>query len=404
MRNNTERFDIAIIGGGIVGMATALSMIKNYKGSIVVLEKEDNLAKHQTGHNSGVIHSGLYYKPGSLKALNCKKGREMLYRFLEKENIPHERCGKLVVATNEKETPYLMKLLDRGRENGLKGLKILNREEILEYEPHVAGIRGILVQETGIVDYKIVTEKYAELFVKSGGEIKFNSQVRKVSHKKKEIILKTQDNEITCKSLINCGGLYSDKISKMSGINPKLKIIPFRGEYYEIKENFHHLVKNLIYPVPDPKFPFLGVHFTRVIGGGIEAGPNAVTAMKREGYTKLSISFRDLLDFALYPGFWRMAGKHWKIAIDEYTRSFLKPIFVKSLQKLIPEIKGKHLKSCPAGVRAQALEPDGTLVDDFRIVEGENMVHVPNAPSPAATSSLSIGETIAEMARKNFGL
>ncbi len=404
MGYGANNFDIAVIGGGIVGMAIALSMTKNCKEDIVVLETEGSLAEHQTGHNSGVIHSGLYYKPGSLKALNCKKGREMLYAFLEKENIPHDRCGKLVVASDEKEIPHLMELLDRGKKNGLKGLKILNREKMLEYEPHVAGIKGIIVPETGIVDYKVVTEKYGELFLNGGGEIKLNSQVRKVSRRGKEIILKTKDNEITCKYLINCGGLYSDRIAKMSGVDPKLKIIPFRGEYYEIRKEFHYLVKNLIYPVPDPKFPFLGVHFTRVIGGGIEAGPNAVTAMKREGYTKLGISFRDLLDFASYSGFWKMAGKHWKVAVNEYTRSFFKPVFVKALQKLIPEIRGRHLKSCPAGVRAQALEPDGLLVDDFRIVEAKNMIHILNAPSPAATSSLSIGETIAEMAKKNFGL
>lgn len=402
MDNNSGKFDIAVIGGGIVGMATALALSKTCKGKIVVLEKENELAKHQTGHNSGVIHSGLYYKPGSLKALNCKKGRDMLYTFLEKENIPYDKCGKLVVATNEEEIPYLMKLMERGKENGLKGLKLLNKSEIRDYEPHVSGVKGMHVKETGIVDYKVVTEKFGELFEKNGGVIMLNSKVKKISRSSKEIILKTPDNEIKCTSIINCAGLYSDRIAKMAGIDPGLKIIPFRGEYYEVKESHHHLVKNLIYPVPDPKFPFLGVHFTRMIGGGVEAGPNAVTAFKREGYKKLNISIRDLLDFALYGGFWKMAKKNWRISIDEYKRSFFKPLFVKSLQKLIPEITGKHLKSCPAGVRAQALEPDGFLVDDFRIVEAENMVHILNAPSPAATAALSIGESIAQIARKNF--
>ncbi len=402
MDNNSESFDIAVIGGGIVGMATALALSKTCKGKIVVLETEDELAKHQTGHNSGVIHSGLYYKPGSLKALNCKTGRDLLYTFLEKENIPHDRCGKLVVATNDEEIPYLMKLMERGKENGLKGLKLLDKSEIKDYEPHVSGVKGMLVRETGIVDYKVVTEKFGELFEKNGGKVKLNSKVKKISRDGKEIILRTPNEEIKCRSIINCGGLYSDRIAKMSGINPGLKIIPFRGEYYEIKKSHHHLVKNLIYPVPDPKFPFLGVHFTRMIGGGVEAGPNAVTAFKREGYKKLSISIRDMLDFALYGGFWKMAKNNWRISIDEYKRSFFKPLFVKSLQKLIPEIKGKQLTSCPAGVRAQALEPDGFLVDDFRIVESENMVHVLNAPSPAATASLSIGESIAKIARKNF--
>ncbi len=402
MNNNSESFNIAVIGGGIVGMATALALSKTCKGKIVVLEKESTLAEHQTGHNSGVIHSGLYYKPGSLKALNCKKGRDMLYDFLEKENIPHDRCGKLVVATNEEEIPYLMKLMERGKENGLKGLKLLSKSEIRDYEPHVSGVKGMLVKETGIVDYKVVTEKFGEIFEKNGGVIMLNSKVKKISMNGKEIIIKTKNNEIKCKSLVNCGGLFSDRIAKMAGIDPGLKIIPFRGEYYEIKESHHHLVKNLIYPVPDPKFPFLGVHFTRMIGGGVEAGPNAVTAFKREGYKKLSISIRDLLDFALYGGFWKMAKKNWRISVGEYKRSFFKPLFVKSLQKLIPEITGKQLESCPAGVRAQALEPDGSLVDDFRIVEAENMVHVLNAPSPAATAALSIGESIAELARKNF--
>ncbi len=404
MDNNSDIFDIAVIGGGIVGMATALALSKTCKCKIIVLETEKSLAEHQTGHNSGVIHSGLYYKPGSLKALNCNRGREMLYTFLEKENIPHERCGKLVVASNEDEIPNLMKLLERGKENGLKGLELLNEDEIKKYEPHVAGVKGIFVPQTGIVDYKVVTEKFGEIFLKNGGTIKLNSRVKKISHHGDEIILKIPGNIVRCKSIINCGGLYSDKIAKMSGTDPGLKIIPFRGEYYEIVKDQEHLVKNLIYPVPDPKFPFLGVHFTRMIGGGVEAGPNAVTAMKREGYTKLSISLKDMLDFALYSGFWKMARKHWKVAIDEYKRSFFKPAFTKALQKLIPEIRGKHLKSCPAGVRAQALEPDGFLVDDFRIVEGKNMIHVLNSPSPAATASISIGETIAEMAKKHFKL
>lgn len=402
MDNNSGIFDVAVIGGGIVGMATAISLTNTCHGKIVVIEKEDSLAKHQTGHNSGVIHSGLYYKPGSLKALNCLKGRDMLYSFLEKENIPHERCGKLVVATSEEEVPYLLKLLERGKENGLKGLKLINGSEIQEFEPHVSGVKGMFVPETGIVNYKVVTEKYGELFKKNGGTIKLNSNVKKIFRKDKEIVLRTKRDEIKCKFLINCGGLFSDRLSKLSGVEPGLKIIPFRGEYYELREDHHHLVKNLIYPVPDPKFPFLGVHFTRMIDGGVEAGPNAVMAMEREGYTKLNISIRDMLDFALYPGFWRMAKKHWRMSIDEYKRSFFKPVFVKSLQKLIPEIKGRQLKKVPAGVRAQALEPDGFLVDDFRIVEGENMIHILNAPSPAATASLSIGESIAEIAKKSF--
>ncbi len=402
MDNRSDLFDIGVIGGGIVGMATAMSLKKKFKGSVVVLEAENSLAQHQTGHNSGVIHSGLYYKPGSLKAINCNKGRELLYSFLKKENIPHDKCGKIVVATEENQIPSLMKLRERGIENGLTGLDIIDGDELKKYEPHVAGIKGMFVSETGIVDYKVVTNKFGEKFVEDGGVIKLNARVKKIKKEDGTIKLKTPKGEIHCSFIINCGGLYSDRIAKMSGVKPGLKIIPFRGEYYEVNESHHYLVKNLIYPVPDPRFPFLGVHFTRMIGGGVEAGPNAVTAFKREGYKKLSISIRDLLDFAFYGGFWKMAKKHWRMSIGEYHRSFYKPAFVKALQKLIPEIKGKHLKSCPAGVRAQALEPDGFLVDDFRIKEDEGMIHVLNSPSPAATACISIGETIAEMAIKNF--
>ncbi len=402
MSQRFSTYDIAIIGGGIIGMATAMSLSKKFKGSVVVLESENELAAHQTGHNSGVIHSGLYYKPGSLKAINCKKGRECLYKFLKEENIPHEKCGKIVVATSDEQIQYLHKLKERGTENGLKGLKTLNKNELKEFEPHVSGVEGMFVPETGIVDYKIVTNRYGEIFLKNGGEIKFKSKVKKITKKENKLVLKTSSGEVVASLIINCGGLYSDRIAKMSGIDPGLKIIPFRGEYYKIKKSHHHLVKNLIYPVPDPKFPFLGVHFTRMIGGGVEAGPNAVTALKREGYTKLSISIRDILDYTFYLGFWRMAKKHWKIAIGEYYRSFYKPGFVKALKHLVPEIKSSLLKSSPAGVRAQALEPDGTLVDDFRIKQSKGMIHVLNAPSPAATSSISIGQTIADSAIKNY--
>lgn len=402
MDNNSGSFDIAIIGGGIVGMATAMTLKKKFKGSVVVLEAEDTLAKHQTGHNSGVIHSGLYYKPGSLKATNCKTGRDLLYAFLKKENIPHDKCGKIVVATAEDQIPSLMKLRERGIENGLKGLDIIDGEELKKYEPHVSGVKGMFVSETGIVDYKVVTDKFGEKFVESGGEIKLNARVKKITKENGILKLKIPKGEIKCSFIINCAGLYSDRVAKMSGVNPGLKIIPFRGEYYEVHESHHHLVKNLIYPVPDPRFPFLGVHFTRMIGGGVEAGPNAVTAFKREGYKKLSFSIRDVLDFTFYSGFWKMAKKHWRMSVGEYHRSFYKPAFVKALQNLIPEIKGKHLTSCPAGVRAQALEPDGFLVDDFRIKEAERMIHVLNSPSPAATACISIGDTISEMALKKI--
>ncbi|MEN8154515.1 MAG: L-2-hydroxyglutarate oxidase [Acidobacteriota bacterium] len=396
MSLDLKTFDIAIIGGGIVGVATAMELSKKIDGSIILIEKEKELAVHQTGNNSGVIHSGLYYKPGSMKAENCKKGRDLLYSFCEEENIPHERCGKIVVATRDEQIPDLDKLEEKGKENGLKGLKRLKPEEIKEYEPHVDGVSGLFVQETGIVNFKTVTEKFGEKFKQNGGVIKLNSEVKKITGTNNEIIIHTTSGDISCLHLANCAGLQSDRIAKMAGVDPELKIIPFRGEYYELKEEYKGFVKNLIYPVPDPRFPFLGVHFTRMIEGGVEAGPNAVTAFKREGYRKLSFSIKDVMDYTFYGGFWKMAAKYWKTATPEYFRSLYKPAFVKALKELIPEIEGKHLKQGGAGVRAQALEPDGFLVDDFRIKKAKNMIHVLNAPSPAATAAISIAVTIAD--------
>ena len=395
-------YDIAVIGGGIVGLATAMELSHSKKYSIIVIEAEDHLAAHQTGNNSGVIHSGLYYKPGSLKAVNCAKGRELLYQFCQTHDIPHERCGKIVVAVSKDELPNLDKLQERGNANGLKGIKRLGPEEINEYEPHVTGVGGLFVPDTGIVDYIKVTETYAGIFRGNGGEIKMSARVRKIDKKKKEIRLTTTSGDIICRNLVNCGGLYSDRIARMSGVDPGLRIVPFRGEYYELKEEKHSLVKNLIYPVPDPRFPFLGVHFTRMIHGGVEAGPNAVLAFSREGYRKYNFSFRDNIELIFYRGFWKMARKHWRMGAGEMYRSFSKSAFTRALRRLMPEIEKGDLKPGGAGVRAQALEPDGFLVDDFRIKEVENMVHVLNAPSPAATASINIGKTIAEIAIKNF--
>lgn len=395
-------FDIAIIGGGIVGTATALKLLERKDYSILILEAENKLAAHQTGNNSGVIHSGLYYKPGSLKALNCAEGREMMYRFCEKYNIRYERCGKIVVATSDNELPALSTLEERGKANGLTGIKRLDKNELKDYEPHVSGIAGLFIPQTGIVDYKDVVNIYAELITKKGGIIKTNSKVHVVETFNSEIILITENDEFKTKLLVNCAGLQSDRVAKMCRVNPKLKIIPFRGEYYRLKKEKEHLVKNLIYPVPDPQYPFLGVHFTRMIKGGVEAGPNAVLAFKREGYKKTDFSFRDILEMKLYPGFWKMAMKHYKMGIGEFRRSFSKKLFVESLQKLIPEVQYDDVYPEGAGVRAQALEPDGKLVDDFRIVEAKHMIHVLNAPSPAATASLSIGEKIASMIEKKF--
>lgn len=396
------KHDIIIIGGGIVGAATALSLLKSKNFKLLLLEKEASLAKHQTGNNSGVIHSGLYYKPGSLKAKNCAIGREMMYEFCKKHNIPHEQCGKVVVATNKDEIPALNMIEERGRANGLTGLKRLRAEEIREYEPYCNGIEGLFVPQTGIVDYKAVTNKYADLIKNSGGEIKTLSKVNSIKVHKDTIVVKTSNGEYTTDFLVNCGGLFSDRIAKMCGVNPYLKIIPFRGEYYNLKKEKEHLVRNLIYPVPDPRFPFLGVHFTRMIGGGVEAGPNAVLAFKREGYTRKDISFRDVLEMKFYPGFWKMALKYYKMGFDEFRRSFSKNLFVKSLQKLVPEVQYDDIESGGAGVRAQALDLGGKLIDDFRIVEANKMVHVLNAPSPAATASLSIGKTISEIVLKNY--
>jgi len=401
---NTKQYDIAIIGGGIVGMATAMALVARPKLSLIVLEAENHLAAHQTGHNSGVIHSGLYYKPGSLKARNCVQGRDAMYRFCQKHNIAHERCGKVVVATTPQELPALDELERRGRANGIEGLRRLSPTELREHEPHAAGIDGLLVPVTGIVDYVQVTETYAKIVRDSGSEVLTNARVTGFLHGTSGGILKTAQGEIHCKNLINCGGLQSDRIARMCGVDPGLRIIPFRGEYYELVPESHHLVNNLIYPVPEPAFPFLGVHFTREVHGGVEAGPNAVLALKREGYSKFSFSARDAAEIFFYSGFVRMAFKFWKTGLGEIYRSFSKASFVKALQKLMPDLKSEDIHPAGAGVRAQALEPNGFLVDDFRIVEAERMIHVLNAPSPAATASISIGQTIADMAVKNFEL
>lgn len=397
-----QTFDITIIGGGIVGTSTALSILKEKKVKLLLLEAESSLAAHQTGNNSGVIHSGLYYKPGSLKAANCTTGREMMYAFCEENKIKYDRCGKIVIAANKEEIPALNMLEERGRSNGLTGIKRLSASEIKDYEPHASGIDGLFVPQTGIVDYVAVTNKYAELILHNGGEIKLNSKLNSVKRDAKDLILFTEHDEFRTKFVVNCAGLQSDRIAKMFNVDPKLQIIPFRGEYYKLKKEKQYLVSNLIYPVPDPQFPFLGVHFTRMINGGVEAGPNAVLAFKREGYKKTDISFRDIFEMKFYPGFWKMAAKYYKMGFQEFRRSFSKELFVKSLQKLIPEIQYDDIEVGGAGVRAQALERDGKLVDDFRIVEAERMVHVLNAPSPAATASLSIGKTISDLVIKRF--
>lgn len=397
-----KSYDITVIGGGIVGTATALSILKEKKLRLLLIDKENSLAAHQTGNNSGVIHSGLYYKPGSLKATNCAVGREMMYSFCEEHSLPYDKCGKIVVATSQDEIPALNLLEERGIANGLNGLRRLSAEEIKEHEPYANGIDGLFVPQTGIVDYVAVTNKYAELINIYGGEINLNSKLNSVAKDRNEFVLSTQSEEYRTRFIVNCAGLQSDRIAKLCGVNPGLQIIPFRGEYYTIKKEKQYLVKNLIYPVPDIIFPFLGVHFTRMINGKVEAGPNAVLAFKREGYSKKDFSLQDLMEMGLYPGFWKMASKFYKMGIQEFRRSFSKELFVKSLQKLIPEIRSEDIEVGGSGIRAQALEQDGKLVDDFRIIEAMGMIHVLNAPSPAATASLSIGKTIAEMVIKRY--
>ncbi len=400
----SKLYDVTIIGGGVVGMATAMALTSQADLSLIVLEAEDHLAAHQTGHNSGVIHSGIYYKPGSLKAKNCVEGRQAMYRFAEENGIAHDRCGKVIVALTESELPQLDNLEKRGKANGLVDIVRLNGDEIKEFEPYASGVGGIHVPYTGIIDYKQVVEKYGEIVRNAGGEIQTLSRVTKVTPDSSEYVLQTPKGEIHTRHIINCGGLQSDRIARMCGVDPKVQIIPFRGEYYEISHEKEHLVHNLVYPVPDPRFPFLGVHFTRMIHGGVEAGPNAVLAFRREGYQFWDINVGDTLTYVGYLGFWRMALKYWKTGMGEMYRSLSKAAFVHALQKLVPEIEEKDVVRSGSGVRAQALAPNGALLDDFSIVEADHMIHVLNAPSPAATASISIGKTIASMATKNFDL
>lgn len=395
--------DVIVIGGGIVGLASAWQILqKSPDTTFAILEKESGPAKHQTGNNSGVIHSGLYYKPGSLKAVNCIKGYHQLLDFCNKEDITYDLCGKIVVATDEAEVPYLTTLFERGEANGLDNLKWLEQGELKEHEPHVNGVKGIYVPQTGIIDYKAVCKKLEEKLKEAGVEIHYGQRVKKIYSEGAEQVIVADKAEFKSKMVINCAGLYSDKVAQMTPLKPDLKIVPFRGEYYELKKESEHLVKNLIYPVPDPNFPFLGVHFTRMINGGVEAGPNAVLAFQREGYKKSDINLGELAETLAWPGFQKVAAKYWKTGFGEMYRSFSKAAFTKALQKLIPEIKESDLKPGGAGVRAQACDRQGGLLDDFHILEDDHFINVCNAPSPAATSSLAIGEEISKryLARK----
>lgn len=395
--------DVVIIGGGIVGLATAHQLLtKNPSLKLLLIEKEAELCKHQTGNNSGVIHSGLYYKPGSLKATNCINGYNMLINFCKEEGIEYDLCGKVVVATDDHQKPLLENLYQRGLENGLDKISKISVEELKEIEPHVNGIAAINVPYTGIIDYVAVAERYADKIREKGGDIRLGEKVLGVAENGEQTIIKTDKGEHECSLMINCAGLYSDKIARKTTDNIDLKIIPFRGEYFKLKPEKEYLVKHLIYPVPDPNFPFLGVHFTRMMKGGIEAGPNAVLAFRREGYKKSQVNVPELMETLMWPGFQKVASKYWKTGFGELYRSFSKSAFTKALQKLIPEIQEDDLVDGGAGVRAQACDKKGGLLDDFAIIETNSAINVCNAPSPAATSSLSIGKTVAELALKRF--
>lgn len=388
--------DCVIIGGGIVGLATAVAVGKKYpKARVLVLEKETELAQHQTGRNSGVIHSGIYYKPGSYKARFAREGSRTMVEFCQEHGIKHDVCGKVIVATNEKQLPLLEKLFKRGLENELPVSK-LTPEQVREIEPHVRCLAGVKVPTTGITDYKQVCAKYAELVRQQGGEVKTGVRVLGVRSPNGSHHIETTAGEFEAKFLINCAGLHSDRVARLAGLQPQAKIVPFRGEYYELVPERRHLVKTLIYPVPNPDFPFLGVHFTKMIDGSVHAGPNAVLAFKREGYYKTDFSARDTFETFTYGGFWKLAKKNLGEGMMEMRRSFSKAQFVRSLQELIPEVTEADVIPCKAGVRAQALLPDGGMVDDFLFVENRNAIHVCNAPSPAATASLQIGKAVAE--------
>jgi len=397
-------YDIIIVGGGIVGLATGLK-IKQQKPelTVAILEKESEVALHQTGNNSGVIHSGLYYKPGSLKATNCIDGYHELIQFCQEENIPFELTGKVVVATNKDQVPLLNGLLERGLQNGLTGIRSISLDELKQLEPYCSGVSAIHVPQTGIVDYKKVAIGYSEKFKSLGGEVFLSHRVLKIKTLNAISYVETSKMEFAGKLVINCAGLYSDKVAQMNQTEESnVKIIPFRGEYFKLKKEREYLVKNLIYPVPDPNFPFLGVHFTRMMKGGVEAGPNAVLAFKREGYKRSDVNLRELAETLAWPGFQKVAAKYWKTGMGEIYRSFSKAAFTKALQELIPDIQESDLVEGGAGVRAQACDRTGGLLDDFSIKESEFAINVLNAPSPAATSSLAIGGTVSALALKRF--
>jgi L-2-hydroxyglutarate oxidase len=397
-----DMYDIVIVGGGIVGLATGLQILQHRPGlRLAVLEKEDRVAAHQSSRNSGVIHSGIYYRPGSLRASNCRRGYDLMLEFCRTHDLPFDICGKIIVAAEESERGQLDLIFRRGQENGLQGLRKIGPEEAREIEPHVRAVEAVWVPQAGIADYGLVARKYAELIEAAGGTIITGVQVERIEPRTDAVAISASNWEGTAKKVVACAGLYSDKIARRSGENPGVQILPFRGEYYDLKPEREHLVRNLIYPVPNPNFPFLGVHFTRMIHGGIEAGPNAVLAFRREGYSRWDIDPRELAETLAFPGFQRLARRYWRDGLAEMRRSFSKNHFARALQHLVPEIGPDDLTPARSGVRAMACTPEGYLHDDFLILEKQHVIHVCNAPSPAATASLAIGETIAQIVMMN---
>ena len=397
-----QHSDLIIIGGGIVGLATAYRFLQRFPGKrVFVLEKERSIARHQTGRNSGVLHTGIYYRPGSLKAQNCRAGKLAMEEFCRREQIPYVLCGKIIVAVDESELPRLEILLERGQANGVVCERI-GPERIRDLEPEAAGIAAIHIPEAGVVDYAQVARRLAELIEAQGSRIVTAARAYGIRRDTNCAIVETTAGEFAGEQIVNCAGLHSDRVTRLSGVRPSAMIVPFRGEFYELRPEAHHLVRMLIYPVPDPRYPFLGVHFTRRIDGRVECGPNAVLALAREGYRNTTVNARDLIETLAYPGFWRLAARYWRIGADEMWRSFSKPAFVRALQRLVPAIESQHLDWAPAGVRAQAVGRDGEMLDDFVIDETDRVINVENAPSPAATASLNIGRLIVDRLAPRF--
>ena len=391
-----ENADVAVVGAGIVGLATAYRLQQVEPTlRVLVLEKEAAVAQHQSGRNSGVLHSGIYYRPGSLKADNCREGREAMVAFCEAEGVPYEICGKVIVAVNESELPRLENIFDRGQANEVR-CEMLDAIQLAEIEPHTAGVRAIHVPDVGIVDFSRVCEKFAEKIEAAGGRVVTRAEVHRLSVRRNRVVASTPAGSFEVRQVVNCAGLQSDRVAKLTGEDPRVKIVPFRGEYYELTDRARHLCRNLVYPVPNPEFPFLGVHFTRRIDGSVECGPNAVLAFGREAYRKLAVNTADLAESLTYGGFLKMATRHLRMGAGEMWRSLNKNAFVAALQRLVPQVRATDLVPAPAGIRAQAIEPDGTLVDDFLIHETRHVINVLNAPSPAATASLSIGKSVAD--------